>query len=134
MFKTTLRVRLYDTDAVGILYFGNQFRFAHDAFEQFLDRLGLDFKHFLEASSYIFVIVHAQSDYLHPLHVGDFLRVELGVSRVGETSFEISYFFYKDQALVGKSKTVHVCLNRSTQTKQPLPDTIRSKLGGYVIQ
>ena len=135
MFNTHLYVRLYDTDAAGILYFGNQFRFAHESFEQFLDSEGIYFKHLFDQETFIFVIVHAQSDYLAPLRVGDKLDVSLAVSHIGKTSFEITYTFSKSDTnlLVGRSKTVHVCLNKASHTKEPLPDTILSILKKHIL-
>jgi 1,4-dihydroxy-2-naphthoyl-CoA hydrolase len=133
MFKQRLCVRMYDTDAAGILYFGSQFRFAHDTFEGLMVKEGFTFHQLFTKEDFIFVIAHAESDYLAPMHVGDVIDVTAVVSHIGTTSFEISYTIHKeDGQLTGKSKTVHVCLDKKARTKRPLPDSIREKLGRYV--
>lgn len=135
MFKTTNTVRMYDTDAAGILYFGSQFRFAHDAFEALLAEEGFTFQHLFEKSPFIFVIVHAESDYKHSLHVGDQLEVETEVSHIGTTSFTLSYSFYKktenEPILAGTAKTIHVCIDKITRKKRLLAPEYVNALAKY---
>ena len=124
MYKTTNTVRMYDTDAAGILYFGSQFRFAHDAFEALMASGGFTFQRLFEVEPFIFVIVHAESDYQQFMHVGDQLKVKTGVSHIGTTSFSLVYYFHKKTAdgyvLAGTAKTVHVCLDKTTRKKRLL--------------
>lgn len=131
IFTQQLQVRMYDTDAAGILYFGNQFRFAHDTFEALMDHEGWNFQRLFEKEIFIFVIVHAESDYLAPLHVGDPIQVQLHVAHVGETSFALQYEIYKKDVLAGKAKTVHVCLDKQSRTKMQIPTVFRTLLGRY---
>ena len=130
-FTQTLHVRMYDTDAAGILYFGNQFRFAHDTFEAMMDSEGWNFQRLFEVEPFIFVIVHAESDYLGPLHVGDKIEVVAKVSHIGNSSFTLDYSIYKAAILVGKAKTVHVCLDKITRTKQAIPASFHPVLAKY---
>ena len=124
MYKTTNTVRMYDTDAAGILYFGSQFRFAHDAFESLMASEGFTFQRLFEIEPFIFVIVHAESDYQQFMHVGDQLEVETEVAHIGTTSFSLAYSFYKKTAngpiLAGTAKTVHVCIDKITRKKRLL--------------
>ncbi len=124
MFKMYNTVRMYDTDAAGILYFGAQFRFAHDAFEALMAIEGFTFQQLFEQEPFIFVIVHAESDYKYTLHVGDVIEAETEVANIGATSFAISYRFFKEtlegRVLAGTSKTVHVCIDKETRTKRLL--------------
>ena len=130
-FCQMLRVRMYDTDAAGILYFGNQFRFAHDTFEAMMDVEGWNFQRLFEVEPFIFVIVHAESDYLGSLHVGDEIEVVATVTHIGNSSFTLSYHIYKAKVLVGKAQTVHVCLDKITRSKQPIPASFRPVLMKY---
>ncbi len=120
---------MHDTDMAGILYFARQFRFAHDAFEDFLESEGYSIDSLFHKSNFIFVIVHAEADYLAPLKVGDKLEVHVSTENLGNSSFGFNYEIYKDQkVLVGKAKTVHVCLERTTRLKMKIPQTIRTQL------
>ncbi len=135
MFITFNRVRLDDTDAAGILFFANQFRFIHDALDDFFDADGHSFNKMLFEYGFIFVIVHAESDYLAPLTVGDNLEIHVMVKKIGTTSFIMMYNIYKseDHSLVGTSKTIHVCVDRIERTKLPIPDLYRSLLGKHAF-
>ena len=77
------RVRMHDTDMAGILYFPRQFRFAHDALEDFVESIGLTFDHVFRKEKFVFVIVHAEADYLAPLRVGDRLKIEVRIESSG---------------------------------------------------
>lgn len=129
MFLAHNQVRMHDTDMAGILYFPRQFRFAHDALEDFIESLGFTFEQIFRKEHFVFVIVHAESDYFVPLHVGDKLEVHLTISKIGTTSFTVSYDIYKkDKILVGRVQTVHVTLDSSTRKKIPIPGFFRSFL------
>ncbi len=119
-----MTVRMYDTDAAGILYFGNQFRFAHDAFETIMAKSGFSFQQFFDHEPFLFVIVHAESDYLASLHVGDDIIVTTWVDHIGTTSFQVVYDIAKGPDIVGRVKTVHVCIDKQTRKKRPIPDSV----------
>ena len=124
-------VRMYDTDSAGILYFGQVYRFANDAFESMMENIGLSFHQLFQNGPFLLVIVHSEADYLHMLHIGDPVTVTATVSRIGNTSFEISYQIFKKEILCARMKTIHVCLDFKTKEKMALPDTLKSHLLGF---
>lgn len=133
MFIAHNRVRMHDTDMAGILYFARQFRFAHDALEDFVASEGLSFDQVFHKEHFVFVIVHAEADYLAPLKVGDSLKVHLSIERLGSTSFTVSYKIYKeDGLLVGTAQTVHVTLDAKSRAKIPIPAILRHKLSKHL--
>ena len=125
------KVRMHDTDMAGILYFPRQFRFAHDALEDFIESEGMTFERVFKQEKFVFVIRHAEADYLLPLHVGDNLDVHLTVGNIGTTSFTLDYNIYRGKDLVGTAQTVHVCLNSDTRHKVNVPDRLREALNKY---
>ena len=134
MFIAYNRVCLHDCDMAGILYFPRQFRFVHDALEDLMESEGFSFAHIFLELDFLFVIVHAEADYLVPLKVGDKLEVHVSVEKVGNTSFTLLYTIYKvNHELVGTAKTVHVTLKTSTREKIPVPKGFREKFSKYLI-
>ncbi len=126
-YKTQLR--LHDTDAAGILFFANQFKFLHDAYEHVLEKMGFSFQEMLTKRDYFLPIVHAESDYKMPLYVGDKITVTVTVAHIGTTSFSFAYEIRNTKKqLVGTGKTVHVTINKKTHTKIPLPKECRQAL------
>lgn len=133
MFIAHNVVRMHDTDMAGIIYFPRQFRFAHDALEDFVETLGLPFDQVFHNNPFVFVVVHAESDYLAPLKVGDKLSIHLSVEKIGQSSFTIDYQIYKqDKTLAGKAKTVHVTLDAKSRTKVDIPSHFKHLLEKYL--
>lgn len=126
------KVRMHDTDMAGILYFPRQFRFAHDALEDFIESQGMTFETVFRQEKFVFVIVHAEADYLIPLHVGDKLEVHLLVENIGITSFALNYQIFREKILVGTAKTVHVCLDSDSRTKVVIPERLKLSLEKYL--
>lgn len=125
---------MHDTDMAGILYFPRQFRFCHEALEDFVETQGLSFNEVFNEREFVFVIIHCEADYYAPLRVGDDLTVKLHLESIGNTSFVIGYQIYRDsdQTLVGTAKTVHVTLDSTTRVKIPVPDEIRESFSKHL--
>lgn len=135
MYIAQNQVRMHDTDMAGILYFAKQFRFVHDALEDFMATLGIDIFEVFTNKPFVFVIVHAESDYMAPLRVGDKLTIHAEVERIGTTSFTMRYEIYRksDGKMVGKARTVHVCLKNKERTKIPIPKTLKKLLEAHLV-
>jgi 1,4-dihydroxy-2-naphthoyl-CoA hydrolase len=119
---------LHDTDAAGIIFFANQFKIIHDAYEDLLEKFGWSFKKMLQGTDYFLPIVHAESDYKVPVFVGDKIAITVKVGHIGTTSFSFEYTLKRGKTLVGTAKTVHVTINQKTRKKIPLPRAMRSAL------
>lgn len=132
IFTTKNKVRMHDTDMAGILYFPRQFRFVHDALEDLLEKEGMTFQKIFTEDDFVFVIVHAESDYYASLHVGDPIEVHVYVERLGNTSFTMKYNIYRHGQLTGSARTVHVCLEAQNRTKVPIPQSFRDKFSHYL--
>ncbi|QLH36100.1 MAG: acyl-CoA thioesterase [Parachlamydiaceae bacterium] len=132
MFVTYNKVRMHDTDMAGILYFAKQFRYVHDALEDLIEKEGFNFHDLFNNSEFVFVIVHAEADYLSSVQVGDVLEIRVEVERLGNTSFTMAYEIFKaDGVLMGKAKTVHVCLESKTRPKIPIPQSLKKIFQKY---
>ena len=131
MFTYATKIRLHDTDAAGILFFANQFKIIHDAYEDLLEKFGWSFHTMLGGKNYFLPIVHAESEYKTPLFVGDKIVITIKVGHIGETSFSFEYILKRGKTMVGTAKTVHVTINQKTRKKILLPPALRSTLTKY---
>ncbi len=129
MFTYKTSVKMHDTDAAGILFFGSQFEMIHDAYEALIEKLGFSFATILRKTNFFIPIVHAEADYKAPLFVGDRIAIEVRVARIGKSSFTLSYkLLDKKKRIVGTAQTVHVATNKKTKNKIPLPPQVRRVL------
>ena len=129
MFTYKTQIRLHDTDAAGRIFFANQFKIIHDAYELLLEKFNFSFPYMLKEAKYFLPIVHAESDYKAHLFAGDKIKVGIKVGHIGTTSFSFEYTIHNAKnVLVGTAKTVHVTVSQKTDKKIPLPKELRSAL------
>ncbi len=129
MFTFSSIVRLPDTDAAGILFFGNYFRVAHDAYETLMTSMGLGFSHLLTEADFLIFIAHAEADYHQPLRLGEAITVELRVDEIKHSSFVLSFTIKDAQGQVAaKLRSVHVAVDKKSRCKVDLPESLREAL------
>jgi 1,4-dihydroxy-2-naphthoyl-CoA hydrolase len=132
MYTMTTTVRLPETDAAGILFFGGYFRIAHDAYESFLTLIGFGLDYVIHESPFLILIAHAEAEFDQPLRLGERITVELRVEKVGQTSFVISYVMKNPQGqIAARLKTVHVTVDKSSGEKTALPAKLKEKLSAF---
>ena len=71
MYTYQTKIKLHETDAAGLLFFSNQFKLVHDAYEELLETIGLGFAELIRNKDYFLPIVHAEADFKLPLFVDD---------------------------------------------------------------
>ena len=128
MFEIKVDVRLYDTDAAGIVFFANYFRIAHDAYQVFMKSIGHGLDRIIGQSDYLLPIVHAEADYKKPLVLGNTVTVSMK-GQVKDTSFLVSYTLKDGGGItVAQLQTVHVAMDKKTGKKIALPEEIKKGL------
>lgn len=129
MFIYKTKIKLHETDAAGLLFFSNQFKIVHDAYETLLKKMGFGFATLIRQKNYFLPIIHAESDYKAPLFVDDEITVQVTVENIGTTSFTFAYqIFNEKRKLVGTARTVHVTTDKKTRRKIPLPKDMRQAI------
>ena len=132
MFVEKVKIKMHDTDAAGLIFFGHQFKMAHDVYEEFMMSIGFSFAKLLREKDFFVPIVHAEADYKTPLFVGDELIVTLKIENIGKTSYAVSYEFNDAKGIcVGAVRTVHVCISKKTKRKISLPKELKLALAKH---
>jgi len=132
MFTNLVRVNFFDTDAAGVLFFGNLFRLAHSAYEEFISNGKFERDYFLD-NEFAIPIVHTEANYLKPINPSTQLKVELTVDILKDTSFALEYFFIdENHNILAKAKTVHVFVTKKEWKKTPIPADVKSYLMKHV--
>jgi len=129
VFEHSLTVPFQDIDAAGVVFYAHLFRYAHEAYEHFMQHIGCSLQELLAEGSYLLPLVHAEADYRRPLHHADRLTIELWLKTLGQTSFTLGYrVLGDDQTQHASLETVHVALDRTTQRPLTLPASLREAL------
>lgn len=81
-FTYKRRIAFHETDAAGVVYFANFFHLAEEAETHALASLG----NILTRDGYLYPRVHAEADYLAPLHFFDEVSVHCYIDKLGSSS------------------------------------------------
>lgn len=127
MFSANVKVYFYDADPAGIIFYASIFKYVHAAYEDFMRSLSPQ-RNFFFDREYILPIMHAEADYVRPIHVRDELKVDVVVSLLKSSSFELTYRFYRGEQFTAMAKTVHVCVLKEKFEKIELPKEFQDKL------
>ncbi len=121
------RVRIYDTDAQGIVHYAGYYRFFTDAFEQFArSKFGLNWP--LVNNRVWFVVVESHAKYHRPLRLGDRIRTHVNATRVGKKALEFNFRIYKGAELSCEGKIVQVAIDNKTWKSIALPRNMTLKI------
>jgi len=125
MYEYNTKIRLYHTDAAGIMFFSNIFNIAFECFEEFLEKSGFSIKNILDDGSLITPVVHTEADYFKPLKIGDKITIRLTLNSSGKSSFTLDYVFFKTSGeKVAEVKTVHVLIDPQSGKSIKIPEKI----------
>lgn len=123
-------VHMADTDAAQVLYFVRQFDLAHRAYEAFFAGRGRSLGSIIADGTYALPIVHCEGDYRRPLRLGDPLRIEVIVDRIGERSFVLRFVLYRESEVVGVVRATHACIDTASMKATAVPADVLAVLGG----
>ena len=122
-------VRFGETDAAGVMHFQQLLRWCHEAYEESLERFGLEPatlfptpRHQLEL---LLPITHCSADFLAPLICGDPLAIALAPQSLDTTAFEVTYRFSSAGRPVASGLTRHQCIAAADRRRAPLPDGLQ---------
>lgn len=132
MFKKEYFVTLPDTDAAGILFFGNYLKLAHVIYEEFMEKIDYSLRYILDDAENLILIVHSEADYQKSLYLGDKFQISLHVSKIGNSSFELCYNFLDSQdKQVASAKTVHVVVSKEKLKPTRIPEKLKNQLVNF---
>jgi len=134
MIKLQKKINFFDCDPAGILFYGKIFFVCHAAYEELVSSFELE-KDYWQNDEFVVPIINSSADYLLPLKNGDTASVEVIVSDLRASSFELSYkCFNQRKELCAKVKTVHVFVDKKSWKKKELLPGITAKLQTHKIK
>ncbi len=127
MFTYKKKILFADCDPGGIMFFANYFKSMHEAFENFMASENY-FDDYFKNKNFAYLLINAEAKYHLPLQAGNEITIELSVTKIRESSFEIFYEFKLNKKLAAKGNTVHVCIDVKNLKKTKLPESLREIL------
>ena len=96
-FEWPLRVYYEDTDAQGVVYYANYFRFMERARTEWLRALGVDQVALAERERRIFVVTQTSAEFLVPARFNDEIVVTAALAGLSRATFDIEQNIYRDR-------------------------------------
>ena len=122
------RIYYHDTDAGGIVYYGQYLCYLEEARTEFLEKRGLSVEMFRKRG-YIYVVRQCNVSYRSPARYGDRLICDAKLKKIGASQliFNQTVHDKKDGRLIIEAEVSLVCLNADFKPT-PIPDDLREKL------
>lgn len=119
MFTIKRKVNFFDCDPAGIIFYSRIFEFCHSAYEEMISSFGLKENYWMN-ENYVVPIIHSESEYVKPIKFGDEIFINVQVSQLRSSSFELMYTIKKDKTLCSHVKTVHVFVDKQNWKKKEM--------------
>jgi len=100
-FEWPVRVYYEDTDAQGVVYYANYFRFMERARTEWLRSLGVDQVAMMQEERRIFVVTETKAEFVAPARFSDVVIVTARLTGLSRVTFDIEQNIYLD-SLDGK--------------------------------
>ena len=125
-------VRFEETDAQGVVFYGNYVTFQDEAFTAYLEAVGYPYSTLRDADWDVHV-VHVDLDYRKPAEFRDQLYNAIRVSAIHESSIEFEYECRdEDGDVLAEGGLVHVAVDESGDPTR-VPDEFREAVVEFQV-
>jgi YbgC/YbaW family acyl-CoA thioester hydrolase len=132
MFTIKRKINFFDCDPAGIIFYSRIFEFCHSAYEHMIASFALKENYWMN-EEYVVPIIHSESEYVKPIKYGDEISVNVQVSQLRDSSFELMYAIKRDKTLCCHAKTVHVFVDKQSWKKQEMFKDLVDGLKSHII-
>ena len=130
--KFDIRVYYEDTDAGGIVYHSNFLNFGERSRCELLRDLGHQCSQIEEELGMMFVLKHADIEYIQPAMLDDALQVVTSVESIKNTSFKMRHITRKNGQDICKMLVTLVCVDTKTIKPVRFHDILREQFKPYL--
>jgi acyl-CoA thioester hydrolase len=128
-FLNHIRVYYEDTDAAGIVYYANYFRFLERGRTEFLRILGHE-QNALMAEGIAFAVRSVSAEFLKPARLDDQLSVETSIAALGRAQLTFAQCVRRDAELLLEAKVRVACIDPTRGRPIPMPQALYRQLAG----
>ena len=125
--EISYKIPFYDTDSLGIIWYGNYYKYFELVRNYFLKKIKFDIPEW-KNNNIILVIVESNCRYIKPLKYNDKIKI-IATLKDKVYRFKLDYNIYKSNVLVATGYTIQVAVSKENfQTLKKLPNILRKKL------
>lgn len=126
-FHWSVRVYYEDTDAQGVVYYANYFKFMERARTEWIRALGIEQDALLRDERRLFVVTDTRAEFRQPARFNDELVVTVELAERARASFLLHQDIYRQSPageLLCRGTVRAACLDADTLKPARLPDTL----------
>ena len=130
-FAWPVRVYYEDSDAQGLVYFANYFKFMERARTEWLRSLGVEQDVLMREHRRFFVVVDTHAEFLVPARFNDQLLVTVSLTGVARASFTLEQKIFRsslDGELLCRGTTRAAFIKADTLKPARLPDSLFARI------
>ncbi len=122
------RIYYYDTDAGGVVYYGNYLKYLEEARTEYLEKKGLSVQQFQERGL-IYAVRKCCITYCSPARYGDILICEAKLQKAtaAQFFFEQTIHDKKTSRLVVEAEVILACLDLNFKPTQ-IPEDLKTQI------
>jgi acyl-CoA thioester hydrolase len=120
------KIYYYDTDAGGVVYYGNYLKHLEEGRSEFCSDKGVELAQ-LSRSGIEFPVVHVEVDYKSPARYGDTVKIYTRIEKIGGSSVHFFQEIKKGDILLIRARTVWACIDKSFKSRS-IPEDLKNIL------
>jgi 4-hydroxybenzoyl-CoA thioesterase len=125
----SFRVRWGDTDAAGIVFYPNFYKWMDEATHEFLAAIGLPSSTLYSEQQVSVPLLEANCQFKSPLFFEDDVIVRSSVVEMQRKVFKISHKFFKGEKMVAEGYEIRAWTSFKEKPKAyPIPSEVREKM------
>jgi len=124
------RVYYEDTDAGGVVYHANYFRFAERGRTEFLREIGFEHHQVKSSHNVILMVCHAEIDWRAPGKLDDLLDIATETVECGNSSWKMRQVISRGERVLAEIKITVVAVGGSGKAVR-IPPQLRQILGSH---
>ncbi|MBM4761168.1 thioesterase family protein [Bacillus sp. B15-48] len=129
MQEYRFKVKWGDTDAAGIVFYPNFYKWMDEACHEFFRAIGFPTPVLYSEHQVSIPLLEANCKFKSPLVFDDQVTVVSSVAEMHQKVFKLSHQFLKNDQLIAEGYEVRAWVSSKEKPKaQPIPDEIREKM------
>ena len=132
-FSIVIPINYEDTDAGGIVYYGNYLGYMERARNACLRELGFPLGELVNIHKLLFVVADVHIKYRQPARLDDELQITLAIKRAKGASIEFRQTVLRDTALLVEADLKLAIINSETFKPRKLPEFLKSGLCQWML-
>jgi acyl-CoA thioester hydrolase len=111
---------------MGVVYYGNYYRFFEFGRNEFLRNIGLEYK-YMEEQGIFLPVKKSWAEYFSPIYYDDLIEIKTILKSCKGAKLEIESLILRESVLLAKGGTIHYFINKDFKVIKP-PRWIKEKL------